>query len=248
MKIELQKGTTERFAPDALALSGSFEQTGRIEVAASAYAATNFFIYHLQLGQNLPPFPPVDGRRTVWLPAVGMKDGCWHDGALAVTEPDGTISSYLPTGTPGSLLLAPDGTNAMGWAPDRVTAIEGTKGAQLLRGAIAAVRDRISGIDGTAFTAALPPEAAEEMPPVVLMVWLTLLRAALGPERTVYVSFDPQVRISPRLRRCCEHTGIVPASWSEPDIDLAGLFEWYQAEWTDGLVHSINANGDIIPG
>lgn len=219
----------------------------------SGYENTQFISYRLALGETLPDFAASGkGKRTVWIPASGFMNHTWHDGPLLVIEPDGLVSSYVPTGIPAVLLLAPDKHKKshrkppVGKTREQALAIEGAESLRLLRGAVAATIKATENITG-ALHITLPSTALSDTP-LQCLIQLALLRIAGGHERLIAICAPENAMPSPQLRRFCENAGITWSSWDEPEATLEQLFFWYDCTWNPKLLPAINANGPVIPG
>lgn len=211
------------------------------------YSDTVFACYRQSLSTLRTVFPALN-KRTVWIPATGFFAETWQDGPLVVTEADGLISSFIPTGTAASLVLAPDGTKAIGREPIQALAIEGNAAQRLLRGCIAAARHTLAMFPVDQICLKIFDQS------VGTMVQLAIIRAALPGKTQMFVTLanHEQQRIEfktyePKFRRFCEHTGISSQAWIAENAGLPSVCHFVLPEWTDQLLEAVNAHGALVP-
>lgn len=211
------------------------------------YAGTTFACYRQPLDRPRTSFPALNNR-TVWIPATGFFAGTWHDGPTVVTEQNGLISNYLPTGSVASLLLAPDGTKAIGREAAAAATIEGPSEQRLLRGCIAAARRVLLLSPKDKICLQINDQT------LMTMIRLAILRSALPKDTQLFIALhegeDRRIafkRFTPKFRRFCEHTGISSPDWMPVTTELSALGHFAQDRWQDLLLPAINAHGSLIP-
>lgn len=212
------------------------------------FSNTVFACYRQPLSTVRTVFPALT-KRTVWIPATGFFAGTWQDGPLVVTEADGLISNYIPTGTAASLVLAPDGTKAIGREPNQAFAIEGSSAQRLLRGCIAAARHALALFPADQICLKIIDQT------VATMVQLAIIRSALPGQTQLFIALTnrEQQRIEfktydPKFRRFCEHAGISSPAWIADNAVLPLVCHFVLPEWTDQLLDAVNAHGALVPG
>jgi len=211
------------------------------------FRQTHFAFYRQKLGEQRKNFPSVDRKRTAWISVDGFFAGSWHDGPIVVTESNGTISNFIPTGTEASLVLAPDTTKAFGRDINETLALEGTQSQVLHRGCVAATRQKLRLCSEKLISISIPDSTLSTL------VRLAILRAAMSPEQKLAILLthtkkeNSPSKVDPRLRRFCENSGTAIDTWTDPALELDSFFSWMDLKWNSDLLSVINKHGNLIP-